>query len=198
MIDLRHLPNPVPDEKLIFLLRRHPITVLPLAIVTLVLLASPFGVDWYVQTYRPDILETPSIMAPAVLLGSTFFLFAWLFLFQYFMDYYLDTWIVTTRRIINIEQSGLFHRTMSELRLYRIQDVTAAVNGFWATIFNYGEVEIQTAGEKQRFLFEQVSDPNNISKVIIELSEADRRDHLDEAVEEFGLAEKAQKYKEKP
>ncbi len=197
MIDLRHLPNPVPDEKLIFLLRRHPITVLPLAIVTLVLLASPFGINWYVQTYRPDILETPSIMAPAVLLGSTFFLFAWLFLFQYFMDYYLDTWIVTTRRIINIEQSGLFHRTMSELRLYRIQDVTAAVNGFWATIFNYGEVEIQTAGEKQRFLFEQVSDPNNISKVIIELSEADRREHLDEAVEEFGLAEKLQKTKEK-
>jgi uncharacterized membrane protein YdbT with pleckstrin-like domain len=195
MIDLRHLPNPVPDEKLIFLLRRHPITVLPLAIVTLVLLASPFGIEWYVQTYRPDILETPSIMAPAVLLGSIFFLFAWLFLFQYFMDYYLDTWIVTTRRIINIEQSGLFHRTMSELRLYRIQDVTAAVNGFWATIFNYGEVEIQTAGEKQRFLFEQVSDPNNISKVIIELSEADRREHLDEAVEEFGLAEKLQKTK---
>ncbi|MBP6945314.1 PH domain-containing protein [Patescibacteria group bacterium] len=197
MIDLRHLPNPVADEKLVFLLRRHPITVLPLAIVTLVLLASPFGINWYVQTYRPDILETPSIMAPAVLLGSTFFLFAWLFLFQYFMDYYLDTWIVTTRRIINIEQSGLFHRTMSELRLYRIQDVTAAVNGFWATIFNYGEVEIQTAGEKQRFLFEQVSDPNNISKVVIELSEADRRDHLDEAVEEFGLAEKSQKAKEK-
>ncbi len=197
MIDLRHLPNPVPDEKLIFLLRRHPITVLPLAIVTLVLLASPFGIDWYVQTYRPDILETPSVLAPAILLGSIFFLFAWLFLFQYFMDYYLDTWIVTTRRIINIEQSGLFHRTMSELRLYRIQDVTAAVNGFWATIFNYGEVEIQTAGEKQRFLFEQVSDPNNISKVIIELSEADRREHLDEAVEEFGLAEKLQKTKEK-
>lgn len=195
MIDLRHLPNPVPDEKLIFLLRRHPITVLPLAIVTLVLLASPLGIEWYVQTHRPDILETPSVLAPAILLGSIFFLFAWLFLFQYFMDYYLDTWIVTTRRIINIEQSGLFHRTMSELRLYRIQDVTAAVNGFWATIFNYGEVEIQTAGEKQRFLFEQVSDPNNISKVIIELSEADRREHLDEAVEEFGLAEKLQKTK---
>ncbi len=197
MIDLRHLPNPVPDEKLVFLLRRHPITILVLIIVTLILLTSPFGINWYLQTYRLDILQDPSVLTPVVVIGSIFFLFAWLFLFQYFMDYYLDTWIVTTKRIINIEQTGLFHRTMSESRLYRIQDVTASINGFWATVFNYGHVEIQTAGEKNRFQFEQVSNPNHISKTILELSEIDRREQLDVAVEEFGIGEKLKELKGK-
>ncbi len=187
MIDLRHLPNPVPDEKLVFLLRRHPVTILPLVVVTLILLASPFGVGIYLNLFRPEILQDPLSFAPFVLIGSVFFLFAWLFLFQYFLDYYLDTWIVTTKRILNIEQAGLFHRTMSELRLYRVQDVTASVNGFWGTIFNYGNVEIQTAGEKLRFLFEQVRKPSEISKHILELSEIDRREQLDVAVEEFGM-----------
>jgi uncharacterized membrane protein YdbT with pleckstrin-like domain len=187
MIDLGHLPNPVPGEKLVFLLRRHPITMLPLAIVTLVLLTSPFGVGWYIQNFLPELPQDQTTFLPLVLIGSIFFLFAWLFLFQYFMDYYLDTWIVTSRRIINIEQSGLFHRTMSELRLYRVQDVTASINGLWATMFNYGEVEVQTAGEKLRFTFEQVRHPNDVSKAILELSEIDRREQLDVAVEEFGV-----------
>lgn len=191
MIDLAHLPNPIPDERLVFLLRRHFITMLPLAIVTSVLLASPFGVAWYIQMFQPDLPQNQGVFVPFVLVGSIFFLFAWLFLFQYFMDYYLDTWIVTSRRIINIEQSGLFHRTMSELRLFRVQDVTASIHGFWATIFNYGEVEIQTAAEKLRFTFEQVRHPNDVSKTILELSEADRREQLDVAVEEFGMPTEA-------
>lgn len=189
MIDLSHLPNPVPGEKLVFLLRRHPITMLPLAVVTSVLLASPLGVGWYIQNFLPELPQDQTTFLPLVLIGSIFFLFAWLFLFQYFMDYYLDTWIVTSRRIINIEQSGLFHRTMSELRLYRVQDVTASINGLWATMFNYGEVEVQTAGEKLRFTFEQVRHPNDVSKAILELSEIDRREQLDVAVEEFGIAD---------
>lgn len=193
MIDLRHLPNPVPGEQLVFLLRRHPITVLPLLITTTILLASPFGVAWYIQNFRSDFVQDQTIFVPFLLLGSIFFLFSWLFLFQYFMDYYLDTWIVTTKRIINIEQSGLFHRTMSELRLYRVQDVTASIHGFWATIFNYGEVEIQTAGEKIHFVFEQVKNPNHISKVILEQSEIERREQLDVAVEEFGMPDQAKK-----
>ncbi len=189
MIDLAHLPNPVPDEKLAFLLRRHPATLLPLAFVTLVLLASPFGVSWYLPTFRPALLQDQSIFLPLVLVGSIFFLCTWLFLFQNFIDYYLDMWIVTSRRIINIEQSGLFHRTISELRLYRVQDVTASINGLWATIFNYGEVEIQTSGEKSRFIFEQVRSSSTVSKTILELAEVDRREHLDVAIEEFRMPE---------
>ena len=36
-------------------------------------------------------------------------------------------WIITNDRILDIEQHGLFARTVSELRLHRVQDVTAEI-----------------------------------------------------------------------
>lgn len=193
MLDLQNLPNPVPDEKLVYFLRRHPITLFSLFIGYVLLIITPIFSWSYLLRFQPELLQDEVSRTIILLGGSIFFLFAWLFLFQAFLDYYLDTWIVTTRRILNIEQTGLFGRTVSELRLYRIQDVTATVNGIMGTFFNYGEVEIQTAGEHTRFLFEQIPGPNMIAKTILELSEKDRQEHLDSAVEEFGLADKKKK-----
>lgn len=190
MFDLHHLPNPVPDEELVFFLRRHPITLAGLVLGYILIIVLPFGIWSFLSNFQPALIES-EVSRTILLLGmSAFFLYAWLFLFQAFLDYYLDTWIVTTKRILNIEQTGLFGRTVSELRLYRIQDVTAVVNGIGATFFNYGNVEIQTAAEHTRFLFEQVGNPNKIAKVILELSEKDREEHLDVTMEELDLSKK--------
>ena len=189
MLDLQHLPNSVEGEELVYSLRRHPITLLPLLVGYALLIAGPFAVYGYLSAFRPEILDSQKTTALIVLGGSLFFLYAWLFLFQNYLDYHLDFWIVTTRRILNIEQTGLFSRKVSELRLYRIQDVTASVSGIIHTVFDYGDVEIQTAGEKEHFRFEDVPHPNQIAKAVLELSEADRREHLNEAVEEFGMAD---------
>lgn len=190
MFDLQHLPNPIPDEHIVFFLRRHPITMLSLVVGYLFLMGAPFAAIFYIQNMQPLWLESQTAVLLFVLGGSLFFLFAWLFLFQAFMDFYLDIWIVTNRRILNIEQTGLFSRTISELRLYRVQDVTSTITGFLHTLFGFGDVEIQDAGEKTRFRFEDISDPNHVSKTILELAEIDRREHLDEAVEEFAMPDK--------
>ncbi|MFA6018608.1 MAG: PH domain-containing protein [Patescibacteria group bacterium] len=190
MLDTHHLPNEIPGEKPVFFLRRHPITMMGTVLGYIAILLLPIAIYFYLTTFQLVLLSEPGPLLLIVLGGSTFFLFAWLFLFQGFLDYYLDTWIVTTRRVLNIEQNGLFGRVVSELRLYRIQDVTAMVNGFWNTMFDFGNVEIQTAAEHERFMFEEVPHPNQISKAILEAAELDRRDHLNTAVEEFAMADK--------
>ncbi len=187
MMDLHRLPNPVQDEKVIHVLRRHPITLFTWFLGVVFILVGPFLVWWLMNLTQPQLLENEAITALMIMGGSVFFLFAWLFLFQSFMDYYLDIWIVTTKRVLSIEQTGLFARTVSELRLYRIQDVTSTVNGFAHTVLDYGDMEIQTAGEKTRFIFEQIPHPTRISKSVLEYAELDRKEHLDEAVEQFGM-----------
>lgn len=190
MISLNRLPNAIPDEKVVHVLRRHPITMFSLYLGLFAIIAAPFLI-WSLLTYtQPGLLEDPATFTLIILGASIFFLFAWLFLFQNFLDYLLDIWIVTTKRVLNIEQTGLFSRTVSELRLYRVQDVTSTVNGFVGTMFDYGDLEIQTAGEKVRFTFEQIPHPTRISKSVLELAEEDRKEHLDEAVEEFGMPDK--------
>lgn len=187
MLELNHLPNAIPNEKIVHVLHRHPLTIFWLLLGYILLIGFiPFFV-WYLPTQQPSIFYNTALMPLIVLGSSAFFLFTWLFLFQNFMDYYLDVWIVTNKRILNIEQTGLFARTVSELRLYRVQDVTSSVNGFVETMFDYGHVEIQTAGEKARFIFEQIPHPTIISKSILELAEIERREQLDEAVQEFQM-----------
>lgn len=185
MLDLNHLPGSTQQEQTKAVLRRHWVTLISLAFAFVLVLFLPLIVISAIQFTSPTFFDDP-VRTTLLILGlSIFFLYAWLFLFQNYIDYHLDVWIVTNRRILNIEQHGLFARTVSELRLFRVQDVTAEVKGFLHTMLDFGDVFIQTAGEKERFQFEDISHPNQVSKMILDLSEEDRKDELGEAVEEF-------------
>ncbi len=84
------------------------------------------------------------------------------------IDYWLDVWIVTNQRIINIEQNGLFARNISELHFQTVQDITSKVHGLIPTFLNYGDVEVQTAAVQGRFLFRNIPDPYKVRAMLIE------------------------------
>lgn len=175
MFDLNSLIKKKTFEKVVFLLRRHPLTFLADVALIAVLGAVPVALYFGIQRLAPAFL-TDRFMRPAiVLLGSGYVLVIWTFFMTRFVDYYLDTWIVTNDKILNVEQNGLFSRTVSELDLAKVQDVTSEVKGIVPTIFNYGNLYIQTAGEVERFIFEQVPHPDDIRKQILDLVEADRK-----------------------
>lgn len=174
MLNIKKLPGATQDEKAVLVLRRHWLVLLSLIVTVSILLTLPAAAIFFLHYLIPDFFQEPLRLTFFVLAASIFFLYAWLFLFQNFIDYHLDTWIVTNRRIINIEQHGIFARTVSELNLQRVQDVTAEIHGFFHTMLDYGYVYIQTAGEQQRFQFEEIPHPNKVAKIISSLVE-DRR-----------------------
>jgi uncharacterized membrane protein YdbT with pleckstrin-like domain len=182
MIDLGKLANTAAGEENVFFLRSHLVTLAPIMSAFLIILLLPFAVWFVVKTNYPEFFLIPGYETLYVLAASMFFLYAWLFLFQSFIDYYLDIFIITTHRIIDIEQHGLFGRTTSELLLDRIQDVSSEVRGFIHTVFDYGDVEVQTAGEQEHFVFKDVPHPTHVAKRILELAQARR------AGKEGGLA----------
>ncbi len=185
MIDLHHLPGADLHEQNAAIHRRHVFTLIPVLVVLILIVGIPVASYLWLQATQPALLAVGANKALFVLGGSAFFLFGWIFAFVMFMDYWLDVFIVTEKRIIDIDQTGIFSRTVSELRLYRIQDVTAQVKGIWQSMFDYGEVFIQTAGEVERFHFENIPHPNRLAKEILELAEADRKENLAAAVEEI-------------
>lgn len=143
--------------------------------VFIVLAALPVLGYLFFGPALPIYLGEP-VLRVVIILGTSIYLMSiWLFLFSAFLDYYLDLWIVTNDRIMNIEQNGLFGRTISELDLTKIQDVTSEINGIIPTIFNYGDVHIQTAAEEKRFVFEQVPNPHEVRKTIIDLVAEDKK-----------------------
>jgi len=163
------------DEEIIYSLRRKWFALIPVYLGCFFIVAIPIGAYFYLTIAVPAFLQNQASAAMFYMGASMFFLFAWLFLFQNFLDWFLDIWVVTTKRIINIEQHGLFGRTMSELLLYNVQDVTSDVRGFLRSMLDYGDVKIQTAGEQEHFVFDDVEHPNEVAKRILELANDARR-----------------------
>ncbi len=166
-------------EKIIYFLRRDAIVFILQALFFVFLLIIPVGFYFFLQASFPSVFENTVLYPLMVLLGSVYFLTVWTMFFTSFIDYYLDFWIVTNDRIINVEQH-IFSRTISELDLYKIQDVTGESKGFLQTMFNYGNVYVQTAGATERFNFEEVPMPREVAGKIIALAEEDRKYHIKE------------------
>lgn len=165
-------------EKIIFTCRRHPITFLPYIIFFLLLLTAPFGL--YLLIAKSSLIQyfqNQTGFIVAVLGGSVYYLSCYLFFYAHFVTFHLDLWIVTNDRLLDMEQKTLFHRTISEVDLYQIQDASSEVHGLFPSIFNYGNIILQTAGAVPKFLFRNVSNPNHLREQILKLAAEDRKFH---------------------
>jgi hypothetical protein len=124
----------------------------------------------FAHIYIPNIYQ--GTFGPVTLLFTQVYtLFLVLSLFLIWIFYYLGAQVITDIRIVDITQEGLFSHTVSELHIDKIEDVTSQVNGILGTLFNYGDVYIQTAGTLERFEFRNVPNPAEIEKIILDLYE---------------------------
>ncbi len=62
----------------------------------------------------------------------------------YFIMWYFTVYIVTTERIRQVTQRGLFGKDVVELRLAKIQNISYNIPGFSGEIFKFGTIVIQT------------------------------------------------------
>lgn len=77
--------------------------------------------------------------------------------------------IITNNHIVDVEQLGVFNKVVSTLRLDEIQDVSASVSGPTQTLFKFGTVIIQTAGERDNFVFDYVPNPYELEQYILDM-----------------------------
>lgn len=106
------------------------------------------------------------------LFGSMVWLLCvWIGFFIAWTDHYLDVWIITNERIIDIEQKGLFSRDVSECPLRNVQDIRVEAHGLIASFLNFGDITVQTAGEAREFVMRQVGDPHRVKEHISALAQ---------------------------
>ncbi|MFA6512469.1 MAG: PH domain-containing protein [Patescibacteria group bacterium] len=83
----------------------------------------------------------------------------------------LNAFILTNERLVDVDQKGFFHRTVSEATLSKIQDVSFSVGGPWQTMFQYGNVIVQTAGAKNNLELEGVHHPEQVQELVTKLQQ---------------------------
>lgn len=175
---LSHFTRQKSYEHIEYTLRRHWITFIPVLLSFLGILIVPLFVYFGIRYLFPDFLLGPIAYPLTILAGSAFALYALMFFYIQFIDYYLDLWIVTNDRIIDTEQKGLFARTVTELELFQVQDVTTHVKGLFGTIFKYGDLVIATASNTSTIIFHDIPNPDFIRQELVRLAEVDRHYHM--------------------
>lgn len=130
----------------------------------------------------PDLFDTSSDtisfqLTLLMLLGATFLV---LILFAATYIYRQSRLMITDRSIVQISQKTLFNREVSRLSISNVEDVSSEQRGIVASIFNYGTLTVQTAGELENFIFTLCPNPNHYADVIIEA----RKDYADKLKEE--------------
>lgn len=125
----------------------------------------------------------------AVILSVSFFFMFWLFahgwwgqmlfvlgvfvgLFILFRTLFLwrsNQLIITTHRVVDIDQNGFFDKTISEVPYDKIEDVFGRIKGVFGTIFRYGELNIQTGAGKVQIALNKIKQPVFLQQQINEL-----------------------------
>ena len=167
------------DEEVKLFLRRHPIVFFRQIAWFLVIGFIPVIV-WVAMATQTDWFEDgTSVMQILFSLGTSLIYLFWVRgIFTMWLDYYLDVWVVTNKRIIRIEHVGMFHRKVSEQELSRVQDVTTETSGFLQTVMKFGNIKVQTAAETENFFFNDIENPELVAKEISDML-VDRVSKLD-------------------
>lgn len=165
-------PNMLPGEQVVLMLHRHGIVAFRIVTLFSVLGLIPVAAWLFVAKATTIFSDDTTLAYAAVTLLIAGYVLIWsLLLFIAWLNYYLDVWIVTNERIINIKQLRLFDRVVSEQKLYRVQDVTWEIKGILGNLLKFGNVYIQTAGTEERFTFEYIPNPEGVAKSIMHLLE---------------------------
>lgn len=153
------------DEKVLYEVRKHWYVLFTDTFFVILLFLVPWGVMFGLDVLRVGITSSEGAL---IFFFSMLWLFiTWITFMIIWTNYYLDVWIVTNKRIIDIEQFSLFSRDLSEFRLDRVQDVTIEVNGLLPTLLHFGDVHVQTAGASRDFIIKGVPKPYRLRDILI-------------------------------
>lgn len=160
------------EEKVVLLLRKHPITNVGWILVTLALF------------FAPTLIKSLGLLE---LLPGNYQFFAYvawyIFVFTYalqsFLGWYYNVHIITDERVVDVDFSNLIYKQVSDANIDKIQDVTYKMGGVVRTMFNYGDVIIQTASEVPNFELDGVSDPHRVAKILQDLRLEEQKEALE-------------------
>ncbi len=149
-------------ETVILFLRKHFITNTGWILLTIVMLLAPLLLPHF-----PILSFLPLRFQFVAVLG--WYLVTVALALESFLTWFFNVSIVTEKRIIDIDFVNLIYKQISDTTIDRVQDITYKMGGVIRTIFNYGDVVVETAGEIPSFTFWAVPNPDQVTKIIEQL-----------------------------
>lgn len=165
-----------PGEQIICNIKRHPIGLIGVYAMCGILLLVLFTVVGILPHFVTNLTTTDKMYAfvGAIGLAALILLFAWVAI----IVYNGNRWIVTSDSITQIQQTGLFQKQTSQLSLENLEDVTFEQKSLIQSLFNFGTLKVETAGEHSKFQFPFCPSPQKCAVEIIQAHEKYMSDNI--------------------
>lgn len=159
--------NQEDDEEILLFLRRHMITNIYWLIITFLLLIAPLVIVPFIVALSLFPFEIPPNYG--LVLGIFYYLVVFCYGFINFLYWFYNIGIITDRRVVDVDYSGIIYVHVAATIVSKIEDVSYAQTGFLRTLFNYGDVSIRTAAQVLDFEFLRVPHPSKVTFIIQKL-----------------------------
>lgn len=144
-----------PNEKVIIILKQHPIFLLKGIIISLIIIFMIVSMFYFFKINASTII--------ALIFG----IFTIIFINLYYLYlWYNDLYVLTNQRIIDVDQKGLFNRVLAETSLDQIQEIKVQMTGPISHLLGIGTIVVQTAGPSENLILELVPNPFMSQKII--------------------------------
>lgn len=151
------------NEEVLLLVRAHPATLVPALFTTALMGIIPIIVNIVLVNY----VNSTELIVINIFWYSMIFSY----LFWQIFRWMYNVGIVTNERIVDVDFTMIIRKQLSGTSLAKVTDVTERTSGFVRSLFQYGDVYVQTAGEEQNIEFHAVPDPVEIVSIINKLME---------------------------
>lgn len=145
------------DEEIIAILHHHPTTYAKQIAITAILILGAF----FLMFYFFSLGELGVALFCALLLTGIFYGL------REFFIWYNNSAVITSQRLVDIDQSGFFHCSVSDVSYEKIMDISYSVRGVWQTIFHIGNIKVQASGVT--ILLRNIQQPGKVNQLLSDL-----------------------------
>jgi hypothetical protein len=121
------------DEEVLFIFRHHMVKMRK----GFYLLTVPFLIASIPVLVWPDNINNLWFAVGGLGVGAFLFFYHWI-------GWYFSIFIVTNQRLRQITQKGFFNRSVIDLGLSKIQNISYNIPGLSASLFGFGTLVVQT------------------------------------------------------
>ncbi|MBL7063536.1 MAG: cyclic nucleotide-binding domain-containing protein [Anaerolineae bacterium] len=140
-----------PDEVVILRLHKHKVVLIRhLIFPAFALLVDLLGCGyWYLQSGSTLALAAGALLALIPLVFTLYLI----------VDHYNDNYVVTNKRVVHEERVPLVRESRAEAPLRTVQNIQGSQEGLLAQMYDFGDLIIETAGERGHVIFRQIPNP---------------------------------------
>lgn len=157
--------NKLDEEILLLFLRRHFVTNFPWFVKALAMALIPIIFE-FLSAFGFYSSNFADPTGKLLVYGFYYFFILSGYIFVNYLTWFYNISLVTNIRIVDIDFSDVIFENVAATKLSQVEDVSYAQVGVFRSLFDYGDVFVQTAGTASNFEFLAIPHPENVIRII--------------------------------